>query len=139
MSEFLIPAAQIFLSLALMLVAILCFRLDAKLNALRKGKDGVAAAAGQLNAAVNRADAAIKALRAHSEEATERLQKRIDEAQAISDGLKFQATTAKALEPRAYEPRAREIAPAREPNWEDQDFVPTRREPTSASRWGGLR
>jgi predicted NAD/FAD-binding protein len=144
MSEIVIPAAQIFLSLALMLVAILCFRLDAKLNALRKGKDGVAAAAGQLNAAVNRADAAIKALRAHSEEASELLQKRIDEAQAISDGLKFQATTARALEPRAlepraYEPRAREIAPAREPSWEDQDFVPARREPTSASRWGGLR
>jgi Domain of unknown function (DUF6468) len=134
MSEILIPAAQIFLSLALMLVAILCFRLDAKLNALRKGKDGVAAAAGQLNAAVSRADAAIKALRAHSEEATELLQKRIDEAQAIGDGLKFLASTTRALEP-----RAREIAPAPEPSWEDQDFVPARREPTSASRWGGLR
>jgi predicted NAD/FAD-binding protein len=139
MSEILIPAAQIFLSLALMLVAILCFRLDAKLNALRKGKDGVAAAAGQLNAAVNRADAAIRALRAHSEEATELLQKRIDEAQAIGDGLKFLATTTRALESRSLEPRAREIAPSREPSWEDRDFVPARREPTSASRWGGLR
>jgi uncharacterized phage infection (PIP) family protein YhgE len=131
MTEFLIPAAQIFLAIALLLVAVLCLRLDAKLNALRKGKDGVAAAAGQLSQAVARADAAVKALRAHSEEATAALQQRIDEAQAIADGLKFLTTTARALEPKATQ--------VREDRWIDDDFRPARREPSSASKWNGLR
>jgi chromosome segregation ATPase len=131
MMHYLIPAAQILLAIALLLVAILCLRLDAKLNALRKGKDGVAAAAGQLSQAVARADAAIKELRAHSEEATASLQQRIDEAQAVSDGLKFLATTARALEPKATQ--------VRDNRWEDNDFRPARREPSATSRWDGLR
>ncbi len=131
MIQYLIPAAQIFLAIALLLVAVLCLRLDAKLNALRKGKDGVAAAAGQLAQAVARADAAVKALRAHSEEATLTLQQRIDEAQAVSDGLKFLATTARALEPKASQ--------VREERWEDDDFRPTRRDPNTPSRWDSLR
>jgi Domain of unknown function (DUF6468) len=131
MTDYFIPAAQIFLAIALLLVAVLCLRLDAKLNALRTGKDGVAAAASQLSQAVARADAAIRALRDHSEEATSSLQHRIDEAQAVSDGLKFLATTARALEPKASQ--------VREERWQDDDFRPTRREPTSPSRWSGLR
>lgn len=131
MTQYLIPGAQIFLAIALLLVAILCLRLDAKLNALRKGKDGVAAAASTLSQAVARADVAIKELRAHSEAATASLQQRIDEAQAISEGLKFLATTARALEPKD---------PAiRQDRWETDDFRPARREPTSPSRWSGLR
>jgi hypothetical protein len=131
MMHYLIPAAQIFLAFALLLVAILCLRLDAKLTALRKGKDGVAAAAGQLSQAVARADAAIKALRTHSEEATTSLQQRIDEAQAVSDGLKFLATTARALEPKQTQ--------VRDSRWDDDDFRPARREPSATSRWDGLR
>ena len=131
MTQFLIPAAQVFLAIALLLVAILCWRLDAKLNALRKGKDGVAATAAQLSQAVLRADAAIKALRAHSEEATTSLQQRIDEAQSVSDGLKFLATTARALEPRA--------TPARANHWDDDDFKPARLNSKSVSRWDSLR
>lgn len=131
MTDYLIPAAQVFLAIALLLVAVLCMRLDAKLNALRTGKDGVAAAASQLSQAVARADAAIRALRDHSEEATASLQQRIDEAKAVSDGLKFLATTARALEPKATQ--------IREERWEDDDFRPARREPSSPSRWSGLR
>jgi uncharacterized phage infection (PIP) family protein YhgE len=131
MTEYLIPAAQIFLAISLLLVAVLCMRLDAKLNALRSGKDGVAEAAGKLSQAVARADAAIKALRDHSEDATVSLQKRIDEAQAVSDGLKFLATTARALEPKATQ-----VAPNR---WDDDDFRPARRDIDTPSRWSGLR
>lgn len=131
MMQYLIPGAQICLAIALLLVAILCLRLDAKLSALRKGKDGVAAAAGQLSQAVARADAAIKELRAHSEAATTSLQQRIDEAKAISDGLKFLSTTARALEPKESD--------IRQDRWKTQDFHPARREPTSPSRWSGLR
>ena len=131
MTDVLIPAAQVFLAIALLLVAILCLRLDAKLNALRKGKDGVAATATQLSQAVLRADAAIKALRAHSDEASAALQSRIAEAQTVSDGLKFLATTARALEPKATQ--------VRDDRWGDDDFKPARREPSSVSRWDSLR
>lgn len=139
MNDILIPAAQIALAIALFLVAILCLRLDGKLNAMRKGKDGVAQTIGQLNAAVTRADAAIKALRDHTELSTAALQKRIDEAQSVADGLKFLASTARALEPKARELSARDIMPEPRTSWEDDDFRPVRREPTSASRWSGLR
>lgn len=131
MMHYLIPGAQIFLAIALLLVAVLCLRLDAKLNALRNGKDGVAAAASELSRAVARADSAIKDLRAHSEAATASLQQRIDEAQAISDGLHFLATTARALEPKQSE--------VRQDRWETQDFRPARRDQGSTSRWSGLR
>ena len=132
MTHFLIPAAQIFLAIALLLVAVMCVRLDAKLNALRKGKDGVAAAAERLLQAVARADAAIKSLRDHSDTATTALQQRIEEAQGVADGLKFLATTARALEPKATQ--------ARDAGWDDDDdFRPARREPPSISRWDSLR
>ena len=131
MTDYLIPIAQIFLAFALLLVAILCLRLDAKLNALRKGSDGVAETAEKLAQAVTRAENAIKALREHSEDATLSLQKRIDEAHSVSDGLKFLATTARALEPKQSEAR-----PAR---WDDDGFQPAKREPSASSRWSGLR
>ena len=131
MIHFLIPAAQIFLAIALLLVAVLCLRLDAKLDALRKGRDGVAATAAQLSQAVLQADAAIKALRAHSDEASAALQARIAEAQAVSDGLKFLATTARALEPKATQ--------VHDDRWAVDDFKPARREPSSVSRWDSLR
>lgn len=132
MTQYLIPAAQVFLGFALLLVAILCLRLDAKLNALRKGKDGVASAAAQLSKAVARADAAVKELRAYSEDATTSLQQRIDEAKAVSDGLTFLAKTARALEPKATQ--------VRDDRWDDDaDFRPARRDPALPSRWSGLR
>jgi hypothetical protein len=140
MSELITPIAQILLAIALFLVAVMCMRLDAKLNALRQGKDGVAASAAQLSQAVTRADAAIKALRTHSEDATTSLQARIEEAQAVADGLKFLTTTAKALEPKASQMReARDVRPAREDRWADDDFRPIRGAPRSSETWGGLR
>jgi hypothetical protein len=137
MSEFLIPIAQIALSFALVLVAILCLRLDGKLNAMRKGQDGIRQTIGQLNAAVLRADAAIKALREQSDVSNATLQKQIDEAQSVADGLKFLASTARALETKPPE-MAPEPKPAN--RWEDDDFRPARRVPDrDASRWSGLR
>jgi hypothetical protein len=143
MTEILIPFAQILLAVALLLVAIMCMRLDAKLNALRKGKDGVAAAAIELSTAVSRADVAIKALRAHSEEATSALQERINEAQSIADGLKFLTTTARALEPRAQPTRLQPQEPtkpeARDDHWAQDDFRPARRDAQAGARWESLR
>jgi hypothetical protein len=137
MSEILIPVAQIALSFALLLVAILCLRLDGKLNAMRKGQDGIRQTIGQLNAAVVRADGAIKALREQSEVSNGNLQKQIEEASSVADGLKFLATTARALET-----KHREIVPEPKPThpWEDDDFRPARRAPDrDSSRWSGLR
>lgn len=137
MSDFLIPIAQIAISFALLLVAILCLRLDRKLNAMRAGQDGIAQTIGQLNSAVLRADAAIKALREQSTVASGNLQKQIEEATAIADGLSFLTATARALEtkPRDLAPEPKAAA-----RWEDDDFRPTRRDTTSAtSRWSGLR
>lgn len=140
MTELITPIAQILLAIALFLVAVMCMRLDAKLNALRKGKDGVAASAAQLLNAVTRADTAIKALRTHSEDATASLQARIDEAQAVADGLKFLTTTARALEPKANQVReTRAPALEREDRWAEDGFRPARGGPRSSERWGGLR
>jgi hypothetical protein len=139
MSDLLIPIAQVTLAFALLLVAILCLRLDGKLNAMRKGNDGVAKTIGQLNAAVTRAEAAIKALRAHTDDGTAALQKRIDEAKSVGDSLTFLASTARALEPKPQQLNARDILPEPKPSWDDDDFRPARREPSSASRWSGLR
>jgi hypothetical protein len=137
MSDFLIPIAQIAISFALLLVAILCLRLDRNLNAMRAGQDGIAQTIGQLNSAVLRADAAIKALREQSTLASGDLQRQIEEATAIADGLKFLTSTARALDT-----KPRETAPEPKANarWEDDDFRPTRRDTTAAaSRWSGLR
>lgn len=138
MTELVTPIAQILLAIALLLVGIMCMRLDHKLSALRAGKDGVAASAAQLSAAVTRAESAIKALRAHTEESSASLQGRIDEAQSVADGLNFLTTTARALEPK-YNARTRETLPTREDRWEDDDFRPARAQLKSTDRWGGLR
>jgi hypothetical protein len=137
MTELITPFAQILLAFALLLVAVMCLRLDAKLNALRKGSDGVAQSAAQLSQAVTRADAAIKSLRAHTEEASALLQARIEEAQGVSNGLKFLTTTARALEPKSD--AVSRPAPTREARWEDDDFRPARTQSGSGQSWGGLR
>ncbi len=135
MIALLIPIAQVLLALCMILVAILCFRLDRKLAALREGKDGVAAAAGELAAAVARAEASVRALKAVSEDASTELQAKIEEARAASEGLKFLTTAARAVE---IKPAAAP-APSRQPQWPEEEFRPARREPASTSKWGGLR
>jgi hypothetical protein len=139
MTEILIPIAQIALSCALILVAVLCLRLDAKLNALRKGKDGVGEAAAQLNEAVIRAEAAIKALRAHSDGATSQLQTHMDEAKALSDKLTFLTSAGRALQKPTPTVSASNPEPKSRFDWDDDDFVPARKEPDHRARWGGLR
>ncbi|MEN9856239.1 MAG: hypothetical protein RL186_1419 [Pseudomonadota bacterium] len=141
MTSLVVPIAQIMLALALFWVALLCLRLDKKLTALRKGKDGVAQTSAQLSEVVSRAEAAIVALRQASSQASSELQARVDEARALYDGLRFLTTTARALEAkpspteRAPEPIARDAGP----QWGDDDFKPVRRSPAPTSRWESLR
>ena len=130
MIDFIFPIAQILLAIALGLVAILCLRLDRKLNAMKEGKDGIAAAAAELAQAVARAEASVKALKSSSEMAASDLQAKIDAARSAADALTFLTSTTRALEPRATPARTR---------WEDEDHRPARREPPATERWSGLR
>lgn len=139
MSEFLIPIAQIALSIALLLVAVLCLRLDAKLNALRKGNDGVAQTIVQLNEAVARADDAIKALRVLSEKADQSLEIKFSDARLAEQKLAFDTSMARALEPAPSRQPALQRPAPRERHWEDDDFVPARRTVSKDNRWDGLR
>ena len=75
--------------LALMLGACLFYfwRLDARLNALRNGQDGVLRAAAELAQATAQAEAAVRSLRATAQEAGRDLQARINDARATADRL----------------------------------------------------
>jgi Domain of unknown function (DUF6468) len=151
MSAWLIPAAQGLLAVSMLLVAVLCIRLDRKLDALRKGKDGVAKAAGELALAVEKAETSVRALKTVSEAAAADLQAQVEAARATAETLKFLSTTARAVQD----------GPAREPQEagraeglrsaarrgdivqdEDERFVARaalRRTPPGGERWGGLR
>jgi uncharacterized protein YoxC len=139
MTEILIPIAQIALSIALILVAILCLRLDGKLNALRKGSDGVGATTAGLNDTVKRAEAAVKALRGHTDGASDALQAQIDEAKALADKLTFLTSAARALNTATPQATTRAPEPKSSRDWDDDDFVPARSQPDAQARWGGLR
>lgn len=95
------PAVQVMMTVALVLVGIICLRLDARLQALRAGRDGVAATAAELAAAVTRAEAAVKALKAATDAASSDLERQVAEARSAGEALKFLTTTARALEPAA--------------------------------------
>ncbi|MFT3727321.1 MAG: DUF6468 domain-containing protein [Terricaulis sp.] len=75
--------------LAVMLAACLFYfwRLDRKLSALRKGQDGIRAAAAELVQATVNAENAVRALRLTASEAGRDLQARINDAKLTADRL----------------------------------------------------
>ncbi len=77
------------LVLAVMLAACLFYfwRLDRKLSALRTGQDGIRAAAAELVAATQSAEAAVRTLRATAQDAGRDLQARINDAKQTADRL----------------------------------------------------
>lgn len=74
-------------ALALVAAAILCWRLDRRLSALKSGQDGVRQAVIELAEATARAQASIRDLRQTSEEAGRDLEARILAARAVADEL----------------------------------------------------
>ena len=142
MNAYFIPAAQIILAIAMLVVAILCIRLDRKISALREGKDGVAAAAKELALAVGRAEVSVASLKAISQEASDTLERSIQEARAASETLKFLSSTARALDVKPAPSRV-EREPQRDLRWNedplDDDFRLTRRDRPATEKWGGLR
>jgi hypothetical protein len=95
------PIVQAILAVSMLLVAVLCIRLDRRLSALRAGSDGVAATAAELAGAVARAEAAVQALKAATGQANAELERQIEEARAAGEALKFLTTAARAAEPGA--------------------------------------
>ncbi|GIU67441.1 DUF6468 domain-containing protein [Candidatus Phycosocius spiralis] len=142
MSAYFIPAAQIILAIAMLVVALLCIRLDRKITALREGKDGVAAAAKELALAVGRAEASVATLKASSQEAQTHLERGIQEARAAADTLKFLSSTARALEGKSAPSRVDREA-QHDLRWNDDplddEFRLKRRDRPTSEKWGGLR
>jgi hypothetical protein len=64
-----------------------CWRLDRRLDTLKKGQDGLRDAASEMVDSIARAETAVRGLRAASEDAKRELQARIDEARGLADRL----------------------------------------------------
>ncbi|MFS2318254.1 DUF6468 domain-containing protein [Maricaulis sp. D1M11] len=71
----------------LIVAAFLCWRVDARLRALKNGQDGVRESVVALNEATDRARASLLALERATTQSSEILEKRITEARSLSDEL----------------------------------------------------
>lgn len=69
--------------------AVMCWRVDQRLKALRNGQDGLKETIGALNDAVDRARAGLSALDRASRESGEVLEQRTREARALADELRL--------------------------------------------------
>lgn len=72
------------LAFLLVLTIVYCWRLDQRLSNLRKGNDGMIAAARELAETIAQAEQAVQGLRKSANETGKELQSRIDEARSIS-------------------------------------------------------
>ena len=78
---------EIILAVLLILTIAYCWRLDQRLNTLRKGNDGMIDAARELAETIAQAETAVQGLRKTATETGRELQTRIDEARNISNNL----------------------------------------------------
>ena len=69
--------------------AVMCWRVDRRLKALRDGQDGLKETVSALNDAVDRARAGLAALDRASKETGEVLEQRTHEARALADELRL--------------------------------------------------
>ena len=72
----------------LLLAVIMCWRVDRRLNALKTGQDGVRESVIQLNDATDRARAALATLERATRENGDILERRVQDARALSDFFK---------------------------------------------------
>jgi len=80
---------------ALLLVAVvMCWRVDRRLSALKKGQDGVQASVIALNEATDRARASLAALDRATRQSGEVLEQRVAEARKLSDELRLMTSQA---------------------------------------------
>ncbi|MDF1681925.1 DUF6468 domain-containing protein [Ponticaulis sp.] len=78
---------EIGLAVLLLLTIVYCWRLDQRLNQLRKGNDGMIEAARELAETIAQAEMAVQGLRKSATETGKELQSRIDEARTLSNSL----------------------------------------------------
>ncbi|HBH90073.1 DUF6468 domain-containing protein [Ponticaulis sp.] len=78
---------EIGLAVLLLLTIVYCWRLDQRLNQLRKGNDGMIEAARELAETIAQAEMAVQGLRKSATETGKELQSRIDEARSLSNSL----------------------------------------------------
>ncbi|MFY0637904.1 DUF6468 domain-containing protein [Maricaulis maris] len=102
-------AALIFEGLvaALLVVAVvMCWRVDRRLNALKKGQDGVRESVIALNEATDRARASLGALERATAQSAEVLEQRVGEARTLADELRLVTGSADRKADRMAQPRA---------------------------------
>jgi hypothetical protein len=111
-------AALIFEGLvaALLLVAVvMCWRVDQRLNALKRGQDGVREAVIALNEATDRARASLAALERATTESADVLERRVREARGLAEELQLMTghadRAADTISRRPQRRRASEIFP----------------------------
>ena len=80
-------AVEALLAVLLLLTIIYCVRLDQRLGQLRKGNDGMVAAARELSETISQAEAAVQGLRQLAQDAGRDLQAQIDRAQTLANTL----------------------------------------------------
>lgn len=73
----------------LLAAAVMCWRVDRRLRALREGSDGLKDTIGALNDAVDRARASLAALDRASKEQGAALKTEVEHARALCDELRF--------------------------------------------------
>lgn len=98
----------------LLAAAVMCWRVDRRLRALRDGQDGLKDTIGALNDAVDRARASLAALDRASREQGASLKAEVEHARTLCDELRFLNDQGEArfdrVEPRGRRPRG--AAPA---------------------------
>ncbi|WP_291842955.1 DUF6468 domain-containing protein [Maricaulis sp.] len=102
-------AALIFEGLvaALLVVAVvMCWRVDRRLSALKKGQDGVRESVIALNEATDRARASLGALERATAQSVDVLEKRVHEARSLADELRLVTGSADRKADRMAQPRA---------------------------------
>lgn len=99
----------------LLAAAVMCWRVDRRLRALRDGQDGLKDTIGALNDAVDRARASLSALDRASKEQGAALKSEVDAARRLADELRFLTDEGEARAARAADRRRPAEAP-REPD-----------------------
>ncbi|MGJ3230308.1 MAG: DUF6468 domain-containing protein [Oceanicaulis sp.] len=98
----------------LLAAAVMCWRVDRRLRALREGQDGLKDTIGALNDAVDRARASLAALDRASKEHGAALKAEVEHARTLCDELRFLSDQGEARFERA-EARTRRERPSPRP------------------------
>ncbi|MCP2670781.1 DUF6468 domain-containing protein [Maricaulaceae bacterium EIL42A08] len=106
-------AYEALVCLLLAAAAIMCWRVDRRLRALRSGQDGLKDTITALNDAVDRARASLAALDRASKEQGAALRSDVDAARQLSDELRFLTDQGEAQVQSRLSRRERPMPPAR--------------------------